>query len=82
MTFLDLRSPLSDQLMRILQALESMEAGETLSLVHNQDIKPLLGRLHPVLAGSFEWSILEDGPEVWKVAFQKKGPPQAAPAND
>ena len=75
MTYLDLRSPLSDQLMRILQALESVEPGETLFLMHDKDPRALLSRLHPVLKGGFEWSILEEEPQVWKVTFQRKDLP-------
>jgi len=75
---LDLTSPLSDQLMRALAALEDTEMGETLLLLFNQDPHPLLNQLCPILKGDFEWRILVDGQESWTVMIQRKGMSQDA----
>lgn len=68
---LDLREPLSDKLTRALSTLRKMEAGETLLLELDRDPQPLLKELHPILEKGFEFWVVEEGPEIWRVLITR-----------
>ncbi len=51
----------------------SLAAGESLLLVNDHDPKPLFYQFQAESPGTFSWSYLEQGPEVWRVAIGKIG---------
>lgn len=69
---LDLREPVSDRVMRALCALENMEVGETLLLELDRDPRPLLNELSPILEKGFEFWVVEEGPEIWRVLITRE----------
>jgi uncharacterized protein (DUF2249 family) len=69
---LDLREPLADKLMRAVSALENMEVGETLLLELDRDPQPLLKELQPILEKGFEFWVVEEGPEIWRVLITRE----------
>lgn len=52
---------------RIFQAFEELPEGAGMVLVVDHDPKPLLYQFQAERAGCYDWSVLEDGPEVWRV---------------
>lgn len=55
----------------IFETFEALEPGSTMELVNDHNPKPLYYEFKVERAGSFEWSYLEEGPEVWRVAITK-----------
>jgi uncharacterized protein (DUF2249 family) len=55
----------------IFNAYNSLKPGEAMLLVNDHDPKPLYYQFAAELAGKFEWTYLEQGPEVWKVEIKK-----------
>ena len=48
-----------------------LAAGDSLELVHGQDLKPLKVRFDADLPGKFSWAWLEQGPAVWRAALTR-----------
>ncbi len=46
-------------------------AGESLLLINDHDPKPLYYQFQAESAGTFSWSYLEQGPDVWRVEIAK-----------
>lgn len=57
---------------RILEAFESLHAGEYLELTNDHDPKPLHYQFMIEREGTFTWDYLENGPDLWRVAIGKK----------
>ena len=55
----------------IFQAFERLKGGETFILVNDHDPKPLYYQFSAERAGTFTWTYLEEGPEVWRVEIGK-----------
>jgi len=56
----------------IFAALEHLAAGAVLEIVNDHDPKPLYFQLEARQPGRFSWAYAENGPDVWRVAIQKK----------
>jgi uncharacterized protein (DUF2249 family) len=57
---------------KIFGTFESLKKGEKMELINDHDPKPLYYQMAAEHAGEFEWEYLEQGPEVWRVAIEKK----------
>jgi len=55
----------------ILQALESLRAGEVLTIINDHDPQQLHELLESQRQGQLGWEYLEQGPPVWRVRLTK-----------
>ena len=55
----------------IFAAFENLKSGEAFILVNDHDPKPLYYQFSAERAGTFRWTYLEKGPEVWRVEIAK-----------
>jgi uncharacterized protein (DUF2249 family)/hemerythrin superfamily protein len=58
----------------IFKSFDSLADGGEFVLVSDHDPKPLLYQLQEERAGSFDWSVLEEGPEVWRILISRRSP--------
>lgn len=56
----------------IFETFDSLNPGEKMELVNDHDPRPLHYQMIAEMDGQFEWEYLEEGPEVWRVAIEKK----------
>jgi uncharacterized protein (DUF2249 family) len=56
----------------IIEAFDSLELGEQLLFINNNDSNTLFNQLEDQRFGKFEWEYIEEGPERWKVLLAKK----------
>ena len=56
----------------IFKTLFDLKPGEKMELVNDHDPRPLHYQFLMELPEQFEWEYLEQGPEVWRVAIEKK----------
>ena len=49
-----------------------LSPGEAMELTNDHDPKPLHYQLLAEYEGKFEWTYLEQGPEIWRIAIDKK----------
>lgn len=56
----------------IFDTFNNLNPGEVMELTNDHDPKPLHYQLLVEYEGKFEWTYLEEGPEVWRVAIGKK----------
>lgn len=49
----------------------ALQPGETLELVNDHDPRPLYYQLQAQSPGTFTWTYLQSGPEVWHVSIGK-----------
>jgi len=56
----------------IFETFHNLEKGEIMELVNDHDPRPLHYQMLAEYTGQFEWKYLEEGPEVWRVAIEKK----------
>jgi len=59
---------------------DALQPGQSMQLVNDHDPQPLLRQFALRSPGQFEWSPLESGPSLWRVAIKRVGsqPSQAA----
>ncbi len=57
----------------IFQTFESLKPGEAFILVNDHDPKPLYYQFSAERPGTFGWTYLERGPEVWRVLISRTG---------
>jgi len=62
----------------IFSTFERLAPGAALEIVNDHDPKPLHYQFQAERPGTFAWTYLEDGPDVWRVAIQKLAPAPAA----
>jgi uncharacterized protein (DUF2249 family) len=55
----------------IHEKLHGLASGEALVIVNDHDPRPLRFELEADHPNEFEWSYLEQGPEVWRVEIKK-----------
>ena len=55
----------------IFEGFDALKAGEALELVNDHDPAPLRHHFEDRSPGSFDWSYLQAGPEVWRVRIAK-----------
>ena len=58
----------------IFRLFDDLHPGQGFELVNDHDPKPLYYQFSAEHAGQFEWTYLEQGPEVWRVRI---GRPQS-----
>ena len=63
----------------VFSTFKSLLPGEAMQLVNDHNPQPLLGQFESGLFGAFQWSVVEGGPELWRVQIGK--PLQAKPAH-
>lgn len=56
----------------IFKTFFDLNPGEKMELVNDHDPRPLHYQFIMELPEQFEWDYLEQGPEVWRVAIEKK----------
>lgn len=56
---------------RIFHTFDSLKAGESFVLANDHDPKPLYYQFSHERSGKFEWTYLEQGPELWRVRIAK-----------
>ncbi len=56
----------------IFETFHSLKKGEKMELVNDHDPRPLHYQMLAEYTDQFEWEYLEKGPEVWRVAIEKK----------
>ena len=70
---LDVRAiPPRDKHPSIFRAFDSLEAGQTLTLVNDHDPRPLRYQLMAERPNTFDWQYEAEGPEVWRVNIKRK----------
>jgi len=81
-TTIDVRTiPARERHTRIFAQFDALGAGETMQLVNDHDPRPLYYQLENRAAGSFGWTYLESGPDVWRVNVNKTANTNAAAAS-
>ncbi len=70
---LDIRAlPPKDRHPRILETFASLGEGSDFVLTSDHDPRPLLYQFQAEQAGKFDWSPLEEGPEVWRIRIHRR----------
>jgi len=57
---------------RILGSFDSLARGSSFVLVTDHNPRPLLTLMQSERAGQFDWSPLEEGPELWRVSITRR----------
>jgi uncharacterized protein (DUF2249 family) len=61
-----------DKRKAIDRTFEALNPGEKMELINDYDPKPLYHLFNSEIPNKFSWEYLEEGPEVWRVAIEKK----------
>ena len=70
---LDARAiPPRDKHPTIFRTFDSLKPGRSMILINDHDPRPLRYQLVAERPNSFEWTYLEEGPEVWRVRIDRK----------
>jgi uncharacterized protein (DUF2249 family) len=70
---LDVRAiPPRDKHPSIFRAFDSLQSGQTLTLVNDHDPRPLRYQLMAERPDTFDWEYEAQGPEVWRVNIKRK----------
>ena len=56
----------------ILEAFDSLDLGEQMLFINNNDSTSLFNQLEDQRFGKFEWEYIEECPELWRVLLAKK----------
>ena len=73
MEILDVREiPPRDRHPKIFGILDSLPTGDSLVLVNDHDPVPLRYQLEATRPGHFSWTVVEDGPETWRIEITSK----------
>ena len=56
----------------IFDTFNKLNPGEVMELTNDHDPRPLHYQFLAEYEGKFEWTYLEEGPEIWRVAIGKK----------
>lgn len=57
---------------RIHETFDSLAPGEAMVLINDHDPKPLYYEFAAERPGTFDWTYLEQGPEVWRVRIARR----------
>ena len=81
-TLLDLRTLAPrERHARIFSGFAALATGQGLHLLNDHDPQPLRSQFDARVAGQFEWTALEAGPQVWRIQITRvadASTPQAA----
>ncbi len=70
---LDVRAiPPRDKHPSIFRAFDSLQSGQTLTLVNDHDPRPLRYQLMAERPDTFDWEYEAQGPQVWRVNIRRK----------
>ena len=58
---------------------KSLQPGAAMELINDHSPEPLRGQFESGLYGAFSWTVLESGPEQWRVQIAK--PAEAKPVH-
>jgi uncharacterized protein (DUF2249 family) len=58
----------------IFAAMDELEVGESLVVKNDHNPIPLRGQVESFYAGEFEWTYLEEGPEIFRLCFTRVAP--------
>jgi uncharacterized protein (DUF2249 family) len=61
----------------IFDALDQLAIGEKLVVKNDHNPVPLRGQVTEFYPGEFEWSYLEEGPEIFRLCFARIAPSQS-----
>ncbi len=64
--------PPRDKHPSIFRAFDSLQSGQTLTLVNDHDPRPLRYQLMAERPDTFDWEYQEQGPQVWRVNIKRK----------
>ena len=65
-------SPHQDKYPTVSNTFQSLKIGEKMELVNDHDLRPIFEYKFPLdFPNQYEWTYLEEGPEVWRVAVTK-----------
>ena len=56
----------------IMNAFDELKPGEVMQIVNDHDPKPLQYQFMVERTDQFIWEYLEEGPEIWRIAVEKK----------
>lgn len=56
----------------IFRTFDDLAAGQGFVLVNDHNPKPLYYEFEAERTGTFEWTYLEQGPDVWRVEIRKR----------
>ncbi len=56
----------------IFRTFDGLQPGEAFELVNDHDPRPLRYQFEAERPGSFEWTYVEQGPEVWRVTVARR----------
>lgn len=62
----------------IFSTFRELGVGEAMELVNDHDPRPLYYQFQAEMPGSFSWTYLEQGPELFRVAIARTGAPAVA----
>ncbi len=69
---LDVRQiPPPERHARIFSRFDALEPGQALQLVNDHDPQPLRRQFEDRLHGSYDWTCLQSGPDLWRVRIGK-----------
>ena len=70
---LDVRAiPPRDKHPSIFRAFDSLQSGQSLTLVNDHDPRPLRYQLMAERPDSFDWTYEAEGPQVWRVKISRR----------
>jgi uncharacterized protein (DUF2249 family) len=65
--------PCADRKARVLSTFDALASGESVVVVNDHLPRGLLAHFQEQRPGRFEWTSLEEGPEVFRVQITKRG---------
>jgi uncharacterized protein (DUF2249 family) len=66
---------------QIVQTFDSLAPGHSLEILNDHDPFPLHDRFKFMKRGQFDWTYLQQGPDLWRVRIAKLESAQAPPAS-
>ncbi len=55
----------------IFRTFDALDAGDGFTLINDHDPFPLRHQFEATRSGEFNWTYVEQGPEVWRVLIEK-----------
>jgi uncharacterized protein (DUF2249 family) len=66
---------------KIFSAFDALPVGDSLILANDHDPRPLYHQLNTKHEGTFAWTYLEEGPDLWRVRILKNAQKPAQKSN-
>lgn len=64
--------PPRDKHPTIFRTFDGLEKGQSMILINDHDPRPLRYQLDAEHPGTFEWTYMAQGPEIWRVQIDRK----------